>query len=223
MCAEKITLEEAFFNLRAQKSQEEMHLSTLKDELTGALTKTQDLLEQYRYGSGIQVEGTLRETVPQLTDLVTQCYQREWYQDAIKLLESLLELGRELGEPRVEALALSLYGTVQKAKGQFRKALKNFQLAVRIYRKASDTRGEVTTLSKMGELLIAQLRFQEALESFGRGIQINPNHVGCHVGMGTALELLGREEEAIRSFRYALKLDPDNKHARLGLDAMGIE
>jgi tetratricopeptide (TPR) repeat protein len=200
-----------------------MPLSTLKDELTGAITRTQDLLEQYRYGSGSEVEGTLRQAVPQLTELVTECYQREWYQDAIALLESLLELGKELGERRVEALARSLFGTVLKAKGQFREALKNFQLAVRIYRGVHDARGEVTTLCKMGELLIAQLRYQEALENFGRGMQINPNHVGCHVGKGTALELLGREEEAIWHFRYALKLDPQNKQARLGLDAMGVD
>lgn len=197
-------------------------MSTLKDELSGVVTRTQDLLEQYRLGSGSLVEGTLREAVPQLTDLATQCYQREWYQDAIRLLDSLLELGRELGEKRIEALALSLFGTVQKAKGQFREALKNFQLAVRIYRGEHDPRGEVTTLCKMGELLIAQLRYQEALESFGRGLQINPNHIACHVGRGTALELLGKEEEAIRSFQRALQLDPENKQARHGLTSLGV-
>ncbi len=197
-------------------------MSTLKDELAGVITRTQDLLEQYRTASGSEVEGTLRDTVPTLTDLATQCYQRQWYQDAITLLQSLLELGRELGEKRVEALALSLFGTVQKAKGQFGEALKNFQLAVRIYRGENDTRGEVTTLCKMGELLIAQLRYQEALENFGRALQINPTHVASHLGRGTALELLHREEEAIQSFRRALQLDPENQQARQGLKALGV-
>lgn len=200
-----------------------MFLSTLKEELSGVVTRTQNLLEQFRGDSGPQVEGTLRDTVPQLTDLVTRCYQREWYQDAITLLESLLELGRELGERRVEALALSLFGTVQKAKGQFREALKNFQLAVRIYRRENDSRGEVTTLCKMGELLIAQLRYQEALENFGRALQINSRHVASHLGRGNALELLGREEEAIENFRRALQLDPENKQAHQGLTSLGVD
>lgn len=73
----KTSLEEVFFNYSAINVQEEMFLSTLKEELSGVVTRTQNLLEQFRGDSGSQVEGTLRDTVPQLTDLVTRCYQRE--------------------------------------------------------------------------------------------------------------------------------------------------
>ena len=65
-----------------------------------------------------------------------------------------------------------------------------------------------------------QKRYQEALDLYRTLSEVNPDDAETYVNVGTALYYLDRREEAIRSLKRALVLDPTLETARENLEAM---
>jgi len=60
--------------------------------------------------------------------------------------------------------------------------------------------------------------FKQAAELFQKAIELNPNYVDAHYGLGLANFDQGRWEDAIRSFENAVRINPKDKEARAKLD-----
>ena len=59
-----------------------------------------------------------------------------------------------------------------------------------------------------------QGRFAESVEDCRKTLDRNPYHTGALAGMGQCLIRLGRRDEAIQTFRQALKIQPFNESLR---------
>lgn len=59
--------------------------------------------------------------------------------------------------------------------------------------------------------------YDRALEYFGRAIQVAPSDARTYQSQAVLLALLGREEEALASARYAVELDPASPSSHAGL------
>ena len=55
------------------------------------------------------------------------------------------------------------------------------------------------------------------MRCFRRGLQYAPRDARLHENLGTALEALGDADEAVRSYREALRLDPGAADAQAAL------
>ena len=65
---------------------------------------------------------------------------------------------------------------------------------------------------------IRQKRYREALDLYRTLLGIDPDRAATHADIGATLYYLGRTEEAIRSLRRALSLDPAQETARTNLE-----
>ena len=82
----------------------------------------------------------------------------------------------------------------------------------------SMARGNPATLDYLaGWVALAREQFDAALEHFGKAGQAQSDFPGFHIQIGEALRQLGRHESAEESYQQALKLDPHNASAYLGL------
>lgn len=197
-------------------------MSSLKDELAELTTQTRKLLKEYRIGDTLREEA-LRASVPGLIEFITRCYKQRQFHYSLQLIAVLQVLGRTLKIGRIEAHALTLRGIIQHILGLFYEALASYRKAATIYNKENYDQGKCTVLQRMGETFLALLRYEEALISFGRVLQIDPDNLECCLGKANALELLGRDTEAIECYRRALVIDPGNKRAHRGLAGLGVE
>ena len=70
---------------------------------------------------------------------------------------------------------------------------------------------------ELGEIFRLGLHLQIAEEHFERALQLRPDFVDAHVGLGTVLVDEGKPAQAISHFAEAVRLDPDNETAHYKL------
>jgi len=81
--------------------------------------------------------------------------------------------------------------------------------------------GAPDALNGMGVALIRQGRFSRAVRTYERALGLGaPLTAGLRVNLAYALENLGRNAEAERRYREALRLEPQNEFAGLSLGAL---
>ena len=75
----------------------------------------------------------------------------------------------------------------------------------------------------LGQALFEKGELARALKAYTRALEVAPGYLGALVGVGHALRLLGRNDEAIRAGRAALERAPRDPDALylLGLTHMG--
>lgn len=129
--------------------------------------------------------------------------QAKRYQDALDLLDRLLELHRQ------DATAFNNRGIALSALGRMDEALQSYAQALRIdpgYAEAHYNRGNA-------QMRLA--RAEEALSSFEQAVRLRPGFAqACH-NRGVALEQLGRREEALAAYLQAVAAQPDYGQAHL--------
>lgn len=76
---------------------------------------------------------------------------------------------------------------------------------------------DVNALERLGWALFNQNKIAESLNAFLEGVQVQAEHAGFHSGLGANYEQLGDYLQARAEFEYALKLNPENHDALLGL------
>lgn len=63
--------------------------------------------------------------------------------------------------------------------------------------------------------------YLRAMEELGRASKLQPTLAEPHVFMGVCYVKLGRKDEAMKSYKKALELDPSEDRARKGIESMG--
>jgi len=140
-----------------------------------------------------------------------------------ELLQALRELNRDFPNNR-SALALGTtlarMGELSQAEAIFRRALEQSDLRIPAHcclgiglyeqgRRLWDTPGQREQ---------ASAKVQEAVEHLNEARQRKPDSALAHLYHGLAVQLLGRPEEALRSFRLCIECRPEwvDGHLRLG-------
>ncbi len=132
------------------------------------------------------------------------------WKDSETLWSHVIGLG---GQPAPEeAVARNNLGLVLDARGEYDRAMSEYELSLRIDPFSHQTLNNMgVTLGKMG-------RFKESIAYFSEAIRLKPDYVEAHGNLGVALEGTGRTRDAIDSYREALRLDPQDRNARHNLD-----
>jgi Tfp pilus assembly protein PilF len=99
----------------------------------------------------------------------------------------------------------------------------DFDAAARQYLAAMATtpryRDDYRALYGLGVARLAQKQYAEAAQHLARTVYLDPTFVDAHLRLGDALLGLGRSEDARRSYRDALRIDPDSADARARIAA----
>ena len=196
-------------------------MSSLQQEMIALIAQTKKLIAEYQRGDSVR-EKALRDSIPKLMELITQRYELRQYPEVLQIITVLQLVGKTLGIGRVEAHALTLRGVIQHILGLFYEALGNYQKAVAIYNQENYDPGRLAVLHRMGDTFLALLRYEQALGSFDSVLRIKPAYIPSMLGKASALELMGRDAEAVEWFRKVLAVDPQNKQARQGLTGLGV-
>jgi len=69
----------------------------------------------------------------------------------------------------------------------------------------------------------AQKRWEDAIVFLKRSLRLKEDVAQTHVLLGQCYQNLNKREEAIKEYERARKLDPKNKDAKKGLEALGAE
>jgi tetratricopeptide (TPR) repeat protein len=69
----------------------------------------------------------------------------------------------------------------------------------------------------LGSLLCQVDEVEAAAEVLGQAIELHQEHAGIYLALGTALQKLGRHEDALNAFALASALDPASEVARAGV------
>lgn len=80
-----------------------------------------------------------------------------------------------------------------------------------------DDANDANALHLLGLVRLQQHHHEEAAPLLQRSIEINPRHFLTHLNLAKVQVLLGRDEDAIESFRAVIKLKPEVTEAHLEL------
>src|SRR3989304_6014609 len=145
-------------------------------------------------------------------------------EEAKKFLEEgnrLLEDGKHLEavEGYDKALALDpKYAAAWNNRGNALDDLGKYQEAVESYDKALALDPRLAAAwNTRGGILFKLRRYKEALSSYDRACSLKPADPICHYNCAVALHCLGKKAEAADRLRHALRLDPNFREAREGL------
>jgi tetratricopeptide (TPR) repeat protein len=109
-----------------------------------------------------------------------------------------------------KAVLLVQQGRLDEAEAQVRPALDD-----------PDTRAAAHSV--LGSIRLQQQRFTESADLLERAIALNPRLLGAHLTLGLVYRLQGKTDAALKAFRRALELDPNNAIARLALAQSEVE
>src|SRR5262249_32339775 len=144
--------------------------------------------------------------------------------EALPLLKEALQIRRDAGNPRGEALVYSNIGSVYLMKGDYSEAQTYFERTFDIRDKAKAPPGELAdTLHNLGETLLRMGRYDQALDRYHRALDLRRD-AGDKRGaaiesysMGGIFDYLGRYGAAIKSKQEALQTFRDLKQRDMWL------
>jgi tetratricopeptide (TPR) repeat protein len=102
-------------------------------------------------------------------------------------------------------------GVILSHRGDFNKAIENFEAALRINPRLSDAH------SALGFALTIQGRLAEASEQFDQALRLAPRLATAHTGLGMLFARQGDLSQASYHFRLALESDPGDIQAHINL------
>ena len=117
---------------------------------------------------------------------------------AIECYRKAIELDPKLAD------ALYNLGNAQRQLGEVDQAIDCIGRALRLQNARADWK------CNLGDLLVQKLRLDEALQSYDEALEIDAGDSRAYGGRASALQLLGRAEDAERDFRKAVQLQPDS-------------
>ena len=113
---------------------------------------------------------------------------------------------------------LSVAGTLHLFMGRAHRSLGRTEAAAEQFERAREADpGNAEALDHLALVRFGQKRYRDAAELYRRLVEIRPSSAQAHANLGAALHLVGRPDEALRSFERSLSLDPNLQMARNGV------
>jgi tetratricopeptide (TPR) repeat protein len=91
----------------------------------------------------------------------------------------------------------------------------------RTLKESSDWYVSEVQLNALGQRLLAEKKVRDAIGIFKLNAQLYPQSSNVYDSLGEAHTASGDKEQAVKDFRKAVELDPDNEHAIAALKALG--
>lgn len=130
------------------------------------------------------------------------------WRDTVTLFEHAIALA-----PAPSYEAHNNLGNAYRSRGEFEKALKQYDLSVGI-------KPHSRTYANMGAVYRSLGRFDEAHDAYRDALRIEPRSAEAHFGLGILFAAQGREQEALASYDRALAFAPDMAHAYVNIGAV---
>ena len=111
-------------------------------------------------------------------------------------------LTRTTAENANDPVMWSDLGNAYRVKGESDRAIECFESALRL-------QPHPDFFLNLGGVRFVLGEVDEAIRLFTLGLQMNPRHVLLQFSMGNAYAMLGRKQEAVRSFEATLRIQPD--------------
>jgi tetratricopeptide (TPR) repeat protein len=139
-------------------------------------------------------------------DSIMVLYSKGQIEEALELL------GNFIKDYPNESLLYNICGICYFGRGQFTKAVENFELALLIDPDYAEAH------SNLGAAFQELVQFEAALRCYKRALMIKPDYVEAHSNLGNVLKNLGQLNAAVKSYEQALAIQPDhaNVHSNLG-------
>ena len=141
--------------------------------------------------------------------LASDLYDRGEFDEAIQQLRTFI--GRKGAQPADVVAARNLIGLALAQSGELDLAISELQAALSANPGSADLHGNLAFL------FLRKQDFARALEHYEKHLTHRPGSAFILTSMGTALEQLGRSQEAVKAYRDALAIDPSYGEARARL------
>ena len=119
-----------------------------------------------------------------------QLYQTSRYREAIPVLESALQIYRDIKDKNGEAVSLVNLGAVYDSLGQYQKAIDFYQQSLEIRTQIGDLNGEAVSLGNLGSTYNNLGQYQKAIDFQQQSLAIR-TQIGDRNGEATSLNNLG--------------------------------
>jgi len=86
---------------------------------------------------------------------------------------------------------------------------KSYQALLTMQRVVALHPQDVPSLQKLAHLHLVLQQYQEAMNTLNRALKVDPQNASTYFLRGLTLEELGKEEEAIKAYRFSTELDAD--------------
>ena len=133
------------------------------------------------------------------------------YEEAIESLERAIALD---APPDTATASLVLMGRAAARLGRSDEAAAYYERAVELGPR------NPAGLNRLASARFRDRRYEEALALYRTVLEVRPDSARTHSNVGATLYILGRPEEARRSFERALTLDPTLELARSGIERL---
>jgi tetratricopeptide (TPR) repeat protein len=134
------------------------------------------------------------------------------YQEAIDHHRRSLEISKEIGDRRGEAISLGNSGNCYNSLGRYQEAIDHHRRSLEIKKEIGDRRGEAISLGNLGLCYKNLGRYPEAIDHHRQHHEIS-KEIGDRRGeaislgnSGNCYDSLGRYEEAIDHYRRSLEI-----------------
>jgi tetratricopeptide (TPR) repeat protein len=134
-----------------------------------------------------------------------QHYRHSQFREALKILEQVVVIYREVGEKEKESITLSSMGVIYRNLGEYAKAQEYYQQALKIRQQIGDKAGEGTILGNIGAFYYSLGDYNKALKYYQQALGIH-QQIGNKDGEGTTLNNLGLVYHDLGEYPKALEL-----------------
>jgi len=144
--------------------------------------------------------------IPILYDHIGWSHMRlNQYDDAERVYREALARGVESAEFH------SNLGLIYYRRGEFAKAQQELRIALTLEERS------VPTHYRLADVYRATKNYTKAAEHYRRVLEINPGYVYALNGLGMTLAMAGKNEEALATFRDAVRIEPEMAAGYLNL------
>ena len=147
--------------------------------------------------------------------------RQQYYEDLIDILVDDLKRYADADQYAEEALAIfGEKATFLEKKGFIAEVSGEYTRAAQYYQKAVEADPYTPANYRLGRLLLQFGQPAPAIGPLQKAVRLGPTFAEPHIALAKAYSATGKRKDAIRSFRAALKIDPDNAEALAGLNSL---
>ncbi len=142
-----------------------------------------------------------------------------------KWIPRSLEAARAIGNKRLEGVTYHLWGDRLYFYGDYRQALEKLREALRLLEEAGELAPQAGVFISLGRLYFTHMQSEQALSYYTRALEIarkNRNTISttyCLRSIGSALDRLGRPDEAMARFEETLAIARQTRSEKLIYEA----
>ncbi len=150
-----------------------------------------------------------------LINAFTKAFANSQFGEAIKHLEELVQIFKEIGDRKNESKCYTSLGIAYRNLGDFNKAIQCHEKSLEIFKDVGDRAGESKCYTNLGNAYLSLGDFNKAIQCHENSLEIN-KYIGdrageskCYTNLGVAYHGLGDFRKAIELYEKSLEIFKD--------------